>query len=289
LVGCGLGQSISNVQLQLGDRRYDLTNRALLMGILNRTLDSFHDGGAYFRLDALLRRAETLVADGADLLDVGARAAGVGTREMSDAEETSLVTSTVDALCARFDVPISVDTWRASVVAAAFEAGAVIGNDLSGFCDPCYLPAAAAAGASVVATHIRLPPGVPDPDPVYTDVVTDVRVALQRLTRRAEDAGVPADRIMVDPGLDLGKTWQQSVRLLSATDRFADLGYPVLLAPSNKIFLGRLLELAQHERRDATIAACVAAALRGARILRVHDARGVREGLDLAAALLAVS
>jgi dihydropteroate synthase len=271
--------------LDVGGRCFDLSRRALVMGILNRTTDSFYDGGAYFRLDDLLRRAEQLVADGADLLDIGARAAGVGTRTVSVAEETDLVTSTIHALRDRLQVPLSVDTWRAPVAAAAFEAGAVLGNDMSGFRDPDYLPAAVAASATVVATHTRLPPGVPDPEPVYGDVVADVAAALRRLADRAEVAGLPASRIVVDPGLDLGKTWQQSLRLLADFAVFAGLGYPLLLAASNKIFLGRLLDLDRHERHAATVAACALGVARGARVVRVHDARGTRHAVDLATAL----
>jgi dihydropteroate synthase len=284
----GGGRPSPAVRLRVGERSYDIAHRVLVMGILNRTTDSFYDAGACFRLDDLLRRAERLVADGADLLDVGARAAGVGTREVSEAEETDLVAESVTELRRRLDVPLSVDTWRASVAAAAFRAGAVVGNDLSGFSDPGFLPAAAVAGATVVATHMRLAPRVADPDPVYGDVVADVAAALARLAARAEAAGLKADRILVDPGLDLGKTWQQSTRLLAATATFAALGYPVLLAPSNKIFLGRLLGLELHERGDATVAACAVGAARGARVLRVHDARPARHAADLAAAVLEV-
>ena len=283
----GAGRSTGPAaRLWVGERCYDVTHRALVMGILNRTTDSFSDRGAHFRLDDLLRRAERLVADGADLLDVGDWAAGVGTREVPEAEETSLVCETVTELRRRLDVPLSVDTWRAPVAAAAFAAGAEVGNDLSGFSDPRFLPAAAAAGATVVATHMRLAPRVPDPDPVYADVAADVAAALARLAAAAESAGIAADRILVDPGLDLGKTWQQSTRLLAATARFAALGYPLLLAPSNKIFLGRLLGLEVHERGHATVAACTVAAARGARVLRVHDARPARQAADLVAAVL---
>lgn len=275
------------MDLHLGTRRYDTAVRPVVMGVLNRTTDSFYDKGAYFHRDALLRRAETLVADGADVLDVGARSGGVGTREVSPEEETALVCETVEALLARFDVPISVDTWRASVARAAFGAGAVVGNDMSGFSDDGYLEAAAECGASVVATHIRLAPQVPDPDPVYDDVVEDVGATLDRLGARAVAAGIPRARVMVDPGLDLGKTWQQSIRLLARTKRFAALGYPLFVAPSNKIFLGRLLGLERHEREHATVAACTIAVLGGAGVLRVHDAEGARHAVDLAAAVAA--
>jgi dihydropteroate synthase len=272
--------------LELGGLRYDITYRPVVMGILNRTRDSFFDGGRYFCLDALLRRAEELVRDGADLLDVGARAGGLGVGNVTAEEEAALVVETVTALRERFDVPISVDTRRASVAAAAFTAGAVVGNDMSGFRDPGYLPVAAQHGAAVVATHIRLPPGVPDPDPVYNDVVEDVARALAELADRAISAGLSRERVIVDPGLDLGKTWQQSVQLLAAQERFAALGYPLLLGASNKIFLGRLLGLDTQERGAATVAACAVGVLRGARVLRVHDARGARHAADLAAAVL---
>ncbi|MDP9023191.1 MAG: dihydropteroate synthase [Actinomycetota bacterium] len=272
---------------ELGEHRYDLSHRALVVAILNRTVDSFYDGGAYVRRDAFLRQAERLVSDGADVVEVGARAAGVGTRDVTAAAETDLVAASVAALRDRFDVPIAVDTWRACVAEAAFAEGAVLGNDISGFADDGYLPAVAVAGASVVATHIRLQPQVPDPDPVYDDVVTDVAAALRRLAGEAAAAGIPACRVVVDPGLDLGKTWQQSVRLLANMEVFAALGHPLLLAASNKIFLGRLLGLDADERHDATVAACVAGLERGARLLRVHDARGGRHAADLVTALWA--
>lgn len=276
------------MHLLLGPHRRDVTHRALVVGILNRTRDSFYDAGAHFGLDPLLQRADELVADGADLLEVGARPGGVGAREVTVGEETDLVVETVEELSRRFDLPLAVDTTSASVVTEAFARGAVLGNDMSGFRDPGYLPAAAAAGAAVVATHIRRPPGVADPEPVYDDVVTDVADSLRRLAEEAVEAGVPRESVVIDPGLDLGKTWQQSVDLLAGIARTAALGYPVLLAASNKIFLGRLLDLAKHERHDATVAACTIGALRGARLLRVHDARGARDAANLVAAVLEV-
>lgn len=256
------------------------------MGILNRTVDSFYDGGRYYALDAFLRQAERLVADGADILDIGARSAGVGTRRVAATEETDLVAESVGEVVRRFDVPVSVDTWRGAVVAAGFEAGAVMGNDLSGFSDLSYLPAAAEVGASVVATHIRRPPGIPDPDPCYDDVVGDVCHALAGLSRRAMRHGIAADRIVLDPGLDLGKSWRQSLDLLAACDRLAALGHPVLVAPSNKIFLGRLLDAPKDQREIGTAAACAAAVLLGARIIRVHDARVGRHAGDVISACL---
>jgi dihydropteroate synthase len=273
------------VRLVLGSRVYDVTTRALVMGILNRTPDSFYDKGSYWDFDAFLRQAEGLAAAGADLLDVGGVKAGPGP-EVTEPEELERVVPAVEALRARFDVPLSVDTWRASVAKACFAAGAVVGNDISGFADPEYLAVAAEAGASVVATHIRLAPRVPDPAPVYGDLVADVCEFLVERARRAEAAGIPPERIVLDAGLDLGKTPAQSLVLLQESGRLAGLGYPLLLSASNKRFLGEVLGLEVGDRREASAAAAALGVARGCRIIRAHDVRGIRRVCQVVAAIL---
>jgi len=255
------------------------------MGILNRTPDSFFDRGEFFALDATLRRAEQLVEEGADILDVGGVKAGPGP-EVSESEELERVIPAVAEVRQRFDVPVSVDTWRAEVARAAYAAGAEIGNDISGFADPDYLRVSAMAGATVVATHIRLEPRVPDPEPHYDDVVAAVCEFLVDRAQRAESAGIPAERIVIDAGLDLGKTWEQSLRLLQRSDALAALGYPLLLSASNKPFLGKLLDLQITERRDASLAAAAIGVARGCRIVRAHEVRGTRRVCDTIAAVL---
>jgi dihydropteroate synthase len=272
--------------LSLGAHRYDITTRALVMGILNRTTDSFFDRGTYWDFDAFLAKADQLIAEGADFLDVGGVKAGPGP-EVTETEELERVVPAVEALHGRFDVPISVDTWRASVAKAAFEAGAVVGNDISGFADPEYLTVCADAQATAVATHIRLKPRVPDPEPEYPEgVVAAVKAFLLDRARRAEAAGLPAERIVLDAGLDLGKTWQQSVELLRESQQLADLGYPLLLSASNKTFLGRLLDLEIAQRRDASLSATALGIARGCRIVRAHDVRGTVRVRDTIAAVL---
>ena len=256
------------------------------MGILNRTPDSFFDRGATWDFDAFLANAAQLVADGADFLDVGGVKAGPGP-EVTEAEEMDRVLPAVDALIARFDLPVSVDTFRASVARAGYAAGAVIGNDISGFADPGYLPAAAEAGASVVATHVRLAPRVPDPEPVYSDVSAEVCVFLADRAARAVAAGIPAERVMVDAGLDLGKTPRQSALLLKRSDDLVALGFPVFLSASNKRFLGELVGTEVHDRREASLAAHALGIAKGCRILRAHDVRGSRRVADVMAAILA--
>jgi dihydropteroate synthase len=276
------------VHLDLGTTRFDITHRAIVMGILNRTPDSFYDQGAYYEFDAFLRKAEQLVDDGADFLDVGGVKAGPGD-EVTEAEELERVVPAVEALRSRFDVPLSVDTWRASVAKACFDAGAVVGNDISGFADPDYLPVCAAAGASVVATHIRLQPRVPDPDPQYDDVVRTVCEFLSDRAAQARAAGIPPERIMVDAGLDLGKSEPQSLVLLRASDRLAELGYPVFLSASNKRFLWTLLDVDRASAGDGTMAAHALGIALGCRILRAHDVRNGRRVADVMAAVLAAA
>jgi dihydropteroate synthase len=258
------------------------------MGILNRTPDSFYDRGAYFDFDAFVRKADQLVADGADFLDVGGVKAGPGD-EVNESEELDRVVPAVEALRARFDLPLSVDTWRASVASACFAAGAVVGNDISGFADPDYLTVCAAAGASVVATHIRLAPRVPDPDPVYDDVVAAVCTFLADRAAAARAVGIPPERIMVDAGLDLGKTEPQSLTLLRHSDRLAELGYPVFLSASNKRFLWKLLDVDVDRAGPGTVAAHALGVGLGCRVLRCHDVRAGRRVVDVMAAVLAAS
>ncbi|MEY2420830.1 MAG: dihydropteroate synthase [Acidimicrobiaceae bacterium] len=263
------------MHLEVGDRRFDISTEAVVVGILNRTPDSFFDQGTYFGFDEFLRKAEALVGDGADLLDIGGVKAGPGP-DVDEQQELDRVIPAIEAVHARFDVPLCVDTWRASVARAAFAAGAVVGNDISGFGDPEYLAVCADAGASVVATHIRLRPRVPDPDPKYDDVVSTVRDFLLERAREAEQAGIPPERIMLDAGLDLGKSEPDSLVLLRASDRLVALGYPVYLSASNKRFLGHLLGTDVTDRADSTNSAHALGIALGCRILRAHDVRGAR-------------
>ena len=268
--------------LELGKYRFDLTHRGLVMGILNRTTDSFFDQGAHFEFEKFLVRSNELVVDGADILDVGGVKAGVG-KEIGTQEEIERVVPAVAALAERFDVAISVDTWNFEVLRESIGVGAVLGNDISGFADRRYLDVAGASGAGVVATHIRLAPRIPDPNPVYGDLLGEVRNYLAQRISWALDAGVSADSIIIDAGLDLGKTTDQSLDLLRHSDMFAAMGYPLLLSASNKDFLGSHLGLELYDRGPASISAALVAYLGGARIFRVHNVKGTRRALEVCA------
>ncbi len=274
------------MRLELGDTRFDITTRALVMGILNRTPDSFYDGGRYWDFDDFLAKAEQLVEEGADFLDVGGVKAGPGP-EVTPQEEIDRVAPAVTALRERFDLPISVDTFRSSVLDECLRAGASVGNDISGFADPEYLPTAAEAGASVVATHVRIGPRVPDPEPRYDDLRTDVVEFLRTRALSALDAGILRERIMVDAGLDLGKTPTMSLELLRHSDDLVALGFPVFLSASNKGFLGELVGTEIDDRHEATFGAHALGIALGCRILRAHDVKGNRRLVDTMSAVLA--
>lgn len=270
--------------LELGERRYDLAERPLVMGVLNRTPDSFFDAGEYWGFDDFLTRAERLWRDGADILDVGGVKAGPGS-EVTAGEELERVVPAIEALAARFDVALSVDTWRASVAEAAYAAGAVLGNDISGFADPDFLPVAAEAGAAVVACHVRLAPRYADPDPIYEDLLGEVRSYLAERASWADFAGLGPTRVLLDAGLDLGKTPAMSAALLRRSDHLAALGYPILLSASNKGFLGRLCGTEVGERRAGSIAAHALGSFAGCGVIRAHDVRGTRRVVEVATEL----
>ncbi len=255
------------------------------MGILNRTPDSFFDGGRYWNFDQFLRQAELLVTQGADLLDVGGVRAGPGP-EVTPYEECHRVVSAIAALHQRFDIPLSVDTFRGSVLREAIKAGAVMGNDISGFADPEYLKVASQYGASVVATHVRIGPRIADPNPSYADVCHEVAAYLLTRANAALAAGIPRSRIMIDAGLDLGKSPQMSVELMQHSDDLAELGFTVLLSASNKGFLGELTNTTVDNRSYASLGAHGLGIMLGCRVLRVHDVAATRRMADTMSVLL---
>ena len=274
--------------LELGATPFDITHRALVMGILNRTPDSFYDAGEYWDFDDFLRKADTLVEEGADFLDVGGVKAGPGD-EVDLEEELRRVVPAVEALVRRFDLPVSIDTWNPDVLDACCEVGAVVANDISGFEDPRYLEVAAKHDASVIATHIRIGPRVPDPEPLYNNLIHDVRTFLADRAQQALDAGIQRQRIVIDAGMDLGKNRYMSWELLQHSEELASLGFPLLLSASNKRFLFELLETERHDINEGSMACHAMGIAKGCRILRAHDVRGSRRVADTMAEILEAS
>jgi len=253
--------------LEIGGRAFVLGTRTYVMGIINVTPDSFSDGGLCLDPDRAAEWARQLVAQGADLLDLGAESTRPGSRPVDAATEQARLLPALTAVRKVVDVPLSVDTYKAEVAAAALRAGADLINDISGLtADPAMAPLAAAAGVPVILMHRR-----PFDDPYPGDVWDDVLRGLRRSIALAEAAGVSRDRLIVDPGFGFGKTDAQNLQLVRELSRLRELGLPTLLGPSRKSTLGRLLDLPVTEREEATAAVTALAVAQGVDFVRVHD------------------
>jgi dihydropteroate synthase len=257
------------------------------MGVLNLTPDSFSDGGRHLDPGEALEHAERLVDEGADLLDVGAESTRPGAEIVSLAEEEKRLLPVLGRLRRRVSIPISVDTRRAAVARRALDEGADLINDVSALADPHMPGVVSQAGAGVVLMHMRGTPRTMQDDPRYTDVVREVRDELRARLELATSEGIAEESVALDPGIGFAKTGEHNLQLIAGLPSLAALGRPLVLGVSRKRFLGELLGGAPPEARlHATVGACVAGLLRGARIFRVHDVRPVREALLAAHAVL---
>ena len=261
--------------------------RPLVMAIVNRTPDSFYDRGATFTDTAAMRRVDEVVAAGADILDIGGVKAGPGESVDAD-EETRRVVPFVEAVRRRHpDVLISIDTWRGEVARRALLAGSDLVNDTWAGHDPGVLDAAGEAGAGFVCSHTG--GAVPRTRPFrvgYEDVVQDVVDELTAAAQRALAAGVPADGVLIDPTHDFGKNTFHGLELLRRLDEIVALGHPVLMALSNKDFIGETLDADVDGRGEGTLAATAVAALAGARVFRTHDVPGTLRTVEMVASIM---
>ncbi len=258
----------------------------VVMGILNLTPDSFSDGGDLLDLDAALRRALEMVEQGAGILDVGGESTRPGATPVSTDEELERVLPFIQAVAARMAVPLSVDTRNARVARAALAAGAAVVNDVSGLGhDPDMAAAVEAGGAGVVLMHMRGNPATMDSLSNYAHVGDEVAGELAVAVDRALAAGIPRDAIVVDPGIGFAKNTAQSLELLGNLDAIRQLGFPVMVGPSRKRFLGSVLDVPVSARLHGTVAACVSAYVQGARIFRVHDVEPVVQALRVVEAI----
>ena len=268
-----------------GSKRYDLTSRTHIMGILNVTPDSFSDGGQYHDVDAAVARGVEMAEEGADFIDIGGESTRPGSDPLSLDEELKRVLPVIERLAKATDVPLSIDTYKASVAERALNAGAVIVNDISGLhFDDRLADVTAEHHASIVLMHIQGTPKTMQENPHYDNRIEEICEYLAQGIRRARGAGI--EQIIVDQGIGFGKTLTHNLEIIRRLGEFQRLGCPLLVGPSRKSFIGRILDLPVDQRIEGTAAAVTASIMNGANIIRVHDVKEMKRIAQVADAIL---
>ena len=270
---------------RIGARTFDFSREVAVMAIVNRTPDSFFDRGSTFALDKAVNAAIAEVADGAELVDVGGVPFGRGPAVSLD-EEIGRVVPLVEAIHAASDVVISVDTFNAEVARLSIKAGASVINDTSGLYDARMAAVLADSAATLVLTHSLSPPRSEPPRPRYEDVTAEVVAFLRDRVGRAVAAGIPLERLIVDPGHDLNKNTFHSLELTRRLEEIVAIGLPTLVAVSNKDFIGETLDRRKGERLAGSLAAAVVCIMKGERIVRMHDVAATLDAVRMTEAVL---
>lgn len=264
----------------IGNKEFDTDNKCYIMGILNVTPDSFSDGGKYNNLDAALAHAEEMVAEGADIIDIGGESTRPGYQKISEEEEAAKVVPVIEAVKKNFDVPVSIDTYKGSVAEAALEAGADLVNDIWGFkADRKVAEVTAKYGAACCLMHNR-------DSAEYDDFLNDFIVDMKECVEIAKSAGVADDKIILDPGVGFGKTLEHNLTITNHVDILKQLEYPILLGTSRKSMIGLTLDLPADQRVEGTLATTVIGIMRGCSFVRVHDIKENKRIIKMAEAIL---
>jgi len=275
------------IALQIRDSHFQWGNRTYIMGILNRTPDSFSDGGQFIRLDNALHQAENIIAAGADLLDIGGQSTRPGAFTISLAEELERTIPLIQQIRSHSPIPISIDTNRSEVAKAAIAAGADLVNDVSGGTfDAEMLATIAQLQVPVILMHLRGTPATMQQLTHYQDLIGEIISFFQQQIQTALSLGIAPHRIILDPGIGFAKTAEQSLELLQQLGQFRELGFPLLVGPSRKSFIGHILQQPDPQKRIwGTAATCCAAISGGADILRVHDVTEMTQVCQMADAI----
>ena len=251
--------------MKIGNREFDLMNNCYIMGILNVTPDSFSDGGKYNDMDRALRHVEEMMEEGMDILDIGGESTRPGYTLLSDEEEIHRVVPVIEKVKTEFNIPISLDTYKSAVAKAGLQAGADLINDIWGLkYDENMAGVIADFQVPCCLMHNRN-------EAVYADYMEDVLKDSKETLDIAEKAGISKEKIILDPGVGFGKTYEQNVEIIAKLDRLQELGYPVLLGTSRKSVIGLTLNLPTDQRVEGTLATSVVGVLKGCSIIRVHD------------------
>ena len=250
----------------------------LVMGILNVTPDSFSDGGQFFSVEAAIEHGQSLINDGADIIDIGGESTRPGADPLSIEDELERVIPVIKRIRKDHNnILISIDTYKSEVAQQAIEAGADIVNDVSGFVmDPKMPTAIANFNAFVILMHMKGTPTNMQENPSYDDLIVDISSFLLYQFNIAKTTGIPTDKIILDPGIGFGKTAAHNFTIIQKLNKFCELGFPIMIGPSRKSFIGTTLDLPPSERIEGTAAAVSAGILNGARIVRVHDVKEMK-------------
>ena len=263
------------MKLNVSDYTFDFSQRTYITGILNVTPDSFSDGGQYFDEDKAVRRAIQMVEDGADIIDIGGESTRPGADPVTIKEELRRTVPVIKSVVKHVRIPISIDTYKSEVAQRALDAGAAIINDISGLnFDPEMARVAAQGGVPVIIMHMKGKPKNMQKNPVYHALIPEICTHLKEGIKRAVDAGISADKIIIDPGIGFGKTFEHNLEIIHNLAEFKILGKPVMVGPSRKAFLGKILgDVSSEKRLEGTAAAVAISIMNGAHMIRVHDVR----------------
>lgn len=264
--------------------KYSLSpDKTAIMGILNITPDSFSDGGVFLSLDDAVRHARQMVKDGADIIDIGGESARPGSNPVSVFEEIKRVKPVIESLSDSIGVPLSIDTCKPEVAEECLRAGASMVNDITGMESKRMIQVVRKHGASVAIMHMKSRPKIMQKDPRYADVVMEIKTFLKERAALAKGEGI--EGIFIDPGIGFGKTTQHNLKLISHLGEFRDLGFPILIGPSRKNFIGEINKLPVDERLDGTLASVAVCAMNGASVIRVHDVKQCARVLQIVDAI----
>lgn len=262
--------------------------RTLIMGVLNVTPDSFSDGGAYLSAERAVARAQEMIQEGADILDVGGESSRPGAEPVTEDEEMRRVLPVIEAISTTLGAPVSVDTMKSAVAAAALDLGAEMVNDITALrSDPVMADVVAGRAGHVALMHMKGTPRDMQQNPHYDDVIAEIHTFLRARADYAISRGISREKILVDPGIGFGKRLGDNFTILSRLESFRGLGFPLLVGPSRKSFIGQTLGLPVTERLEGTAAVVTAAILHGAKIVRVHDVRAMKRVAIIADVLAA--
>lgn len=291
-LSCELEQILKNIKrerfiLSLGDKQLDLAKKVAIMGILNLTPDSFYDGGRYTQEKKALVRVEEMVSHGADLIDIGGESTRPGATKVSTEEELRRIIPIIGEIKELFEIPVSVDTYKAQIAQEAIEAGADMINDISGLrFDSELKQVVAEYKVPLVLMHIKGTPGDMQNNPYYDSLLGEIISYLRESIVIAKEAGIDEERIVIDPGIGFGKSARHNLEIIDKLSELKSLGRPILIGVSRKSFIGNVLNLPLQERLEGSLAATCLAVTQGARIVRTHDVKETRRAIDLTQAII---